>query len=98
MLNGIEQSKNFHTRIAKVCPPWVENIELSGAGMNRAGGYGQYQYFLEGSINGEYFYFTKPTTDSQTWDWYVDCEPNRAFSNWVKAITISLLEQKFETM
>ena len=94
----VTESTNFENRIKKVLPSFVEEIKVNEAGMKRANGYGQYQYFIDGEINGEYFSFKLHTTDSMQWDWYQSCETNRLFENWKKRKIIFLLEKYFETI
>lgn len=96
--NHIQSSKNFEKRILSVLPSSIENITIIECGMERGGGYGYYNYFLAGEINGQVFNFKKHHTSSQSWDWYQDCEANRTFSNWKKNLIIDLLKQHLETL
>jgi len=94
----IENSKNFQKRVLGILPDFIEDIEVIEAGMERSSGYGQYNYFIEGSLNGEFFRFKKHTTSSQEWDWYNESETNRLFANWKKNLIISMLEDYFNTL
>ncbi|HYC28388.1 MAG TPA: hypothetical protein VEB42_06215 [Chitinophagaceae bacterium] len=95
---GLQDSKNFHTRISKVTPSNITDIRIDEAGMRRANGYGQYKLFFEGYINGEAITFTKHCTSSPLWDWFNNDADGKKLSDWKKSLIIDLLEEYFETI
>ena len=96
--NYIRENNNLEKRILSVVPKKIEEIQIDECGMERSGGYGQYKYFITGTINGEYFKFNKHSTSSTTWDWYQECDINRTFINWKKNLIIDLLEDYFNSL
>lgn len=96
--NKIESNNNFENRILKVVPSTVNEIVIDEAGMERASGYGQYKYFIKGSVDGESFCFKQHSTNSQVWDWYQSCEANKPFIDWKKRLIICLLDSYFQSI
>lgn len=96
---NIKSTKNFEKNVQKLLPKNVKELYLSSCGMNRASGYGSYNYFLDLEVNGERMTFTKFTHDSQAFDNYQDFElGQRNYENWVKGTVLSLLEDNFEIL
>jgi len=96
----ISSSKNFEKNIANRLPDAINEIYISSCGMNRASGYGSYNYFIDVKINdNEYITLTKFTQDSHDFDNYTDFEiGERKYDNWVKKTVLMLLEQNFELL
>lgn len=91
----IANSANFEKNVIKLLPEGVEKIYLDACGMERASGYGSYNFFLAIEINGKYLKIKSNTNSSPSWDAYQDLETGtRNFENWIKATTLWLLEEK----
>lgn len=90
----VANSANFEKNVIKLLPESVEKIYLDTCGMERASGYGSYNFFLTLEINGEYLKLKSHTNSSPSWDAYHDLEQGtRKFENWIKATTLWLLEE-----
>jgi hypothetical protein len=100
-LNGLPVSKsaNFQNNVIKNLPEGVDKIYLDSCGMERCSGYGSYNYFLRLEINNFSMNLKQHTNDSQSFDDYQYLESGtRNFENWVKSVTLSLLDQNKDSI
>ena len=90
----IAKTANFEKNVIKLLPEGVEKIYLDTCGMQRASGYGSYNFFLEADVNGKRVVLKSHTNSSPSWDAYQDLEQGtRKFENWIKATALWLLEE-----
>lgn len=98
-LNALPVAKtlNFEKNVLKLLPEGVSKVHLDTCGMQRASGYGSYNFFCEIEINGEHITLKSHTNSSPAWDAYQDLEHGtRKFENWIKSTVLWLIEEKRE--
>lgn len=102
----VQHSRNFLKNVASKLPEGIKDFYISGFGMNRATGYGSYNYVMDVHINpmpiqgglamgGIHIRLKKFTHDSVDFDYYTDLEyQSHNFNNWAKRRMLSMLSDE----
>jgi len=92
----VSNSQRFLNNVSNELPEGIESFSITSFGMQRASGYGSYNYVMEVEINGEYVTLKKFTHDSVDFDYYTDLEyMSHNFNNWAKNRVLSMLSTDF---
>lgn len=94
ILSGLhfKMSKNFEKEVQKLIPEGIKEVCIYAFQMKWKG-YGQYDYSLRLTIDGEDKEFKWHTNDSQSYDFWKNRERDTLLNNFEKRRILSLLEQ-----
>ncbi|MBN1187958.1 MAG: hypothetical protein JXB49_37130 [Bacteroidales bacterium] len=92
----VSNSQRFLNNIYKELPEGVKSFSITSFKMQRASGYGSYNYIMDVVINGKNVTFKRFSHDSIDFDYYTDLEyMSHNFNNWVKSKVLSMLSTDF---
>lgn len=89
----VPNSNNFIKNVRKLIPEGIKELYVIHVSMERASGYGSYNYKLGLNIDGEEYTFKQFTHDSMSFDEYQDLEyGSHTYNNWAKGCVLAMLD------
>jgi hypothetical protein len=88
----VRDSQRFLDKISRELPKGLNSFHITSVGIKKASGYGNYNYFMDVEINGEFATLTKFTHNSWDYDYYNDLEyKSHKFNFWAKQTILNIL-------
>ena len=92
----VDDSRNFIKNLSKVLPDNVKTFEIESFEMQRASGYGGYNYVMNVIVNDIQLTLKKYTHDSIDFDYYTDLEyRSYNYNKWMKKRVLDMLSTDF---
>ena len=103
-VSGLKESKNFENKVTRLINGYlsengmdkVNEIHISDAGIRRAGGYGQYELFVNMLLDSHEFNLRSHTTNSMRFDDINSGENENVVSNLLKRLVLDVIEEKID--
>lgn len=85
-------SQRFLDKISRELPKGLNTFHVTSVGIKKASGYGNYKYFMDVEINGEFATLERFTHNSWDYDYYNDLEyKSHKFNFWSKQTILYIL-------